>query len=274
MPKYQRGHRVRPNVVEIHLRFERLISLAETVDADRKRRGLPPAAAGTRAQLLVAYATFNDRLRLLAVETAGQARQEALDQLKRKQKRPDTGQGPHLRGAVRCRPLYRFGKLETGEVGIGDIERLDKVVNPLSPEFGPYWRAIEYGTRRHVGRIIYGYYFGTGLSGQPDRPRSEFAGSPSPPHPIFVTARAARALYGGVGFSGGAGVRGGAGGLGTIRNPIVAQGFLEAGYDRTKAPWLAGLRAVERAVDRELTPILTRTAPRPAGARLPRGRRR
>jgi hypothetical protein len=74
-----------------------------------------------------------------------------------------------LRKSVKSRPLP--STFPAGAVGIADIEELDKgTINPSAPTKGAYWRAQEYGTTAHVGRIVPGY-FGTG-PGQASSPAS------------------------------------------------------------------------------------------------------
>ena len=121
-------------------------------------------------------------------------------------------------------PANRTGlRIPTGEVGIADVDELDKVVNPLTPSAGPYWETQEYGYSGHVGRKIHGLFFGPGLSGGGEVPNPSYKGGGGP-HPIFVA---------------------GPGGGGTIDEPIQPRRFIQKGAKAGEADWLAGLKVVE-----------------------------
>lgn len=68
----------------------------------------------------------------------------------------DTTPGPHL--GDRVRSLALPAGIPGGAIGYGDLDDLEKAVDPKFPEFGTYWRAIEYGSDHMVGRIIPGYF--------------------------------------------------------------------------------------------------------------------
>jgi hypothetical protein len=91
---------------------------------------------------------------LLGTRGAAKADAYIRDRLRQTQVRPDASH--RLRDAVRSVPLTN--PLPGGAVGIASIEALDKgAVNPSHPN-NPYWRAQEYGTAAHVGRIVPGYF--------------------------------------------------------------------------------------------------------------------
>jgi hypothetical protein len=248
---------------EVHAKFDRLLVTAELLERRRGRlrgrlsaRSIPP---GMHRELLIAYRDFNRSLDELAVRTAARATRIVKSQFDASRVRRNTRMAPHLRGAIRSRPLRPLGALGTGTVGIGDIRALDRVTNLTSPGYGPYWRAQEYGTGgradlpgdpaygktipAQAGRVIRGHFFGPGLT-DPDVPRAVYAGGGGP-HPIFVSARSARAIRGGVGFAGGGGRRGGLGGLGTIRKEIDGGHFIREGADRARVGWWREMRRIE-----------------------------
>lgn len=261
-----------PDVADTHVLFLKAVRAAELVDAERRRAGLPAIAAATRAQLLRAYDEFNRDMESHAQITAQRARENMQRRLKQTAKRPDTGLRPHLRQALLARPLRRFGPIATGEVGIAPEENLDKVVNPTSPSYGPYWRAQEFGTgssevKSQKGRVIHGYFFDTGLQNPtvPQKNRSD--------QPIFVSGRA-----GGVPVKGGIGPKGGKGGRGVIGQEIQGRHFIRDGANDTLPGWLAGIRRIERQTERRLDVVLrgsrVRTPAQRAARRVTGPRRR
>lgn len=244
-----------PSVGTIHEEFVAAIATFEAVEAAWAAAGKPGVAIATVDRLRLSYLEFNRSLDAVARDTSVAAKARIVGILKLRQKRPGTGLGPHLAGAIRCRPIKDFGNLGTGEVGIADIATLDAVVNPFGPQYGPYWRAIELGTRRHVGRQVVGAFFGTGLSGGP------FAPDPSQfrAHPVFVTSSQGADVFGGLGFGGGFGVAGGKGGRRmTIRRAIDPEYFIRDGATLASREWRARMLAVEDAAIRQLRPV---TAP-------------
>jgi hypothetical protein len=46
-----------------------------------------------------------------------------------------------------------------GTVHVGLTEELDKIVNPISPQWGQFWQAQEYGTTHQKGREIFGTFY-------------------------------------------------------------------------------------------------------------------
>lgn len=237
------------DIATVHHEFARTIRLAETVEAAFTRAGRPGAYAATLRVLLDSYLEFNRGLDRVADRAAVDAKADILRVLKTRRKRPDTGQGPHLRGAIICRPIKDFGTLGTGEVGIADIDRLDRVVNPFGPQYGPYWRAIEEGTTKHVGRQVHGAFFGKGLGSGPFAPsQADFRR-----HPVFVTSAQGRGLFADAGFQGGFGKQGGGGGRRmTIGRPIEPQHFIRDGADAAEVVWRAGIAAVQARAIKQL----------------------
>lgn len=221
MAVYKTGLVVR-DVLETHRRFDELLTRLAVAKS--------PIARRMRGDVLAAYAQFNRDLEQLAQRTSVAATRHIQQQLKRTAKRPDNRLRPHIKDSIVCRPTGPGGfRIPTGWVGIADIEELDKVVNPLTPQYGPYWRTQEDGFAGHQGRKIHGLFFGPGLTGGGERPASAFKGGGGP-HPIFVA---------------------GPGGAGTIDEPIQARHFIERGAREAGRDWLAQLQAVEsRAIAR------------------------
>lgn len=62
--------------------------------------------------------------------------------------RPSSASGGLSRRIV-SRPLPPPAGLPIGGFGIADVDELDKVINPLTPHHGPYWRAQEWGYAGH-----------------------------------------------------------------------------------------------------------------------------
>lgn len=238
MALYERAFVVE-NAAQIHKLFQTTILEAEAVERLQRRRGLSVAGA-TRRNLLRAYGTWQREMDDLSRATAAEATKAIKEKLKTTAKRPDTGVGPHLRDLIRCRPLS-VGGFTTGSVGIADIGELNKAVNPLGPQYGPYWFAQEEGSTRNVGREITGFFFGTGYAGPPSPPDP----AQSRQHPIFVTGAQGAAAFGGAGFDGGAGVAGGRGRRMLIQRPIQARHFIRDGANQARGAWFAGLRRIE-----------------------------
>lgn len=244
------------DVADIHLRFNRLIKEAQSInklDRRLRQRGLAARtgqAAATERELLRAYALFNRELEALARDTAKDADLKIRQQLVATKKRVGrTGKRPGLMDVIHSRPVHRFRGVATGEVGVADEAWLDRAVNPLGPQYGPYWFAQEFGSTAQLGRMIRGFFGDAG--GPIDVPRAQFKGGGGP-HPIFYPAGA------GAGASGrgqGPGTRGGRGGWGTIDHPIQARHFIRDGATRAFADYLVGVARVESNVLRRLRGI-------------------
>lgn len=155
--------------------------------------------------------------------------------------RPSTP-GPHLGSRVQSMPLPDPGILPGGAVGFGDIQALDKAVDPRHQDAGSYWRAIEYGSHAAVGRILVGYF----QPGFRVPSQSEFRN-----HPMFMTQSAS-------GFA--AGMSGAPAML--VQNPIDPKHFLRDGSHDAIA---FHERQMERIQDTAIASMWTATtAPRTA----------
>lgn len=274
MPRYQEGY-ITADIAAVHASFNRIIDELTTVT-----RSFGPGGGRRRAEAvamretaLIAYARFNENLDLLAIGSAREAREAVRGVLKTTRSRPDSRMKPQLRDKIRARPIKVLGPLGTGAVGIGDIDELDKAVNPFNPSAGPYWRAQEFGSAHNIGRVLKGFFYGPGVSGQPSPPNSAYSGGGGP-HPIFVTSRQQGDAFGGLGFKGGGGARGGFGNYGTVNAPIKARHFLHNGARAGYAGWRTGLRRVERQAVRDLTKVEAELVAAIEGDRLRRLRRR
>lgn len=255
-----------PRIAEVHLLFRDAIRAAEEAEAAWAAVGQPGAADATRRELLRAYAEFNAGLNTIARDTAKLATAETKAALKASRRRPDTGMTPHLATAIVSRPLRRFGALATGEVGVADIEVLDAVVNPVSPQYGPYWRAQEDGTLHQAGRVVYGGFYGSGGAPGPFKPDPAFRSPAKGPHPVFISTHNARGILSSAGFSGGPGKQGGAGGgKMTIGVELPARHFIRKGANAALAQWRTDIAALQANVDKRIaaaiSPLVTGRRP-------------
>jgi hypothetical protein len=252
VPRYVTGFVV-DDILTAHQMFEKVLLHA---------RALGPQAKGTVVLIESAYRLFNADLNELARVSAIDAEKKMREQLRKTAKRPDTGIAPHLRSALKARPIRTVGRLGTGVVGVADKNALEKVTSPV--DGFAYWKVQEEGTRANVGRTIRGYFFDRGYA-NPTRPAPGYTGTPAA-QPIFRPGRLGNLPRS---VSGGIGPQGGQGGKGVIRNPIAARHFIRDGAARAHVDWLAGLRAVEVTALANL-----RAAIRPGPARRVRRARR
>lgn len=264
------------DVADVHRLFAEAFRAAREADRALAAAGLATRSQATLAELRAAYLAFNDGLRTHAQATAHDADRRMKRILKDKQVRPDTGLSPHLSSLIKSRPVSVIGHgIETGAVGIASEDSLNKAINPTSPQYGPYWRAQEYGTGSpevvsQIGRTIYGYFYGTGLVG-PSRPQSQYAGGRGP-HPIFVSSSSAQAAGAEVGISNyGGGKRGGKGGKGVIQKEIEGKHFIRDGANEALAEWRLGMRQIEQSTISRLQSVVS---PRTPGRRRAQRRRR
>lgn len=266
MPTYQRIFAA-SDVAQVHRLFLEAMRAARIADQALRASGRRPRSQATLAELQRAYTAYNDELAALARKTARDADNRMRAKLRARRVRPDTKLSPHLASMIRSRPIRLAVGLESGAVGIADEEWLDKAVNPTSPQYGPYWRAQEYGTGAtdpttgysvpsQVGRVIHGYFYGPGLT-NPTRPQSQYAGGGGP-HPIFVSSKSAGAAGESVGISGyGGGKRGGKGGRGVIGVEIQGKHFIRDGANEALVEWRMGMSQIETSTITRLKSLLT-----------------
>lgn len=241
MPTFVRGF-VIPDVVTVHELFQRCMTDADRLILEERAAGRSVGGPKLLAELRIAYRDFNLGLRYAADKAAARATKGMIERLKAGRMRPSAESVPALEDLVQAMPLS-LGQFETGSVGVANIEMLNRAINPHSRGYGPYWRAIEYGTGQggvpsQVGRILYGSFTGPG-GGGPTRPLPEYAGGGGP-HPIFMS--------GGGGSTRVDGER--VVGLGTIGKEIQAKHFIKFGADEASLQWRAEIAAVQqRALD-------------------------
>jgi hypothetical protein len=169
--------------------------------------------------------------------------------------------GSPLRSAlVARRAAY---PIPTGAVGIADLDRLNAVINPFTPSYGPYWRAQEYGTGAdgvpsQVGRRIHGFFTDRSGIGNAQRP---VAGGGT--HARFISSSSPHALLG---------PRGGSGGPGVIRREIQGRHFIRDGARDGYPEWLRLIRDADQHAIRSLQGL--RGLPAAQIAKVPPRRRR
>lgn len=144
--------------------------------------GLRAEAAKLRLVLLRLWEDYEK----LGARASAKADAFVRSRLRNTQVRPDAS--GRLRSAIRSRPLPvgaggLGGLLPAGAIGIVDLDELDRlVVDPDDRQKRPYWRAQEYGTSAHVGRIVPGYF----QPGSADPSAAEFRVHPYF-KPVFYT---------------------------------------------------------------------------------------
>jgi hypothetical protein len=129
------------------------------------------------AQARAAYQGMVRDYELLAKRGAEKADSLVRDRIRQTAVRPPTS--GRLTAAIQSEPLKL--PFAGGGVGIANLATLDKrAVNPTAKKAGEYWRAQEYGTSAHVGRIIPGFF----MPGRSKPSAAEFRN-----HPYFEQAK-------------------------------------------------------------------------------------
>jgi hypothetical protein len=237
------------DVALTHDKFVTAMELAER---------LGPQAGRTLAQLRAAHSAFTSDLDALARSTARVATVEMRNFERATQVRGGTGRSPHLRVYLTARPL----RPASGSVGVGDEAVLNRAVNPMTPRYGSYWRAQEFGTGNvgaawepkvpsQIGRELRGYFFAAGYR-DPEVPRAIYRGGGGP-HPLFLPGRPQDF---GPRTRGGIGPRGGVGGRGVISVEIKGRHFIRDGANEAERFWLAEIARAQRDAIARLAPIL------------------
>lgn len=244
MPLWVRGYVV-TDVAAVHKEFEKCIRDAGILVDLEKRTRQSLGGAKILADLKATYATFNDNLKGVAKLGAERATKGMHERLRANRVRDPTGSTPPLEDLVVAMPLAPVGGYQTGAVGVGNVDFLNRAINSHSRGYGTYWRAIEYGTGKdgvptQIGRILYGSFVGAGGS-SPTRPLSEYAGGGGP-HPAFVS--------GGVGVSASGGER--VLGFGTIGKEITGKHFIKWGADEAAIAWRSDIAQVQSRALQEL----------------------
>lgn len=175
-----------------------------------------------------------DRLARRTVEVADEA---IVRKLRSSRRRPHTDRSRHLEDSIRSIPFPGLGGVK-----IALIEELDKAVNPGG--YGPYWRAIEFGSvevgNPMTGRTLYGTFTGGGSS--PERPRYEYRRDV-----IGDGAIAPHAQFEWHGEDTGKGI---------IHNEIEGRHFLKEGTDEAWAFYAAEVARIDARVSREVLGLI------------------
>ncbi|GAC1522448.1 MAG: hypothetical protein NVS3B1_07830 [Marmoricola sp.] len=170
-------------------------------------------------------------LRELARVTAVRSVEYIRSELDGTQKRPDNQAAHHLRDLIVSTPSGSTG------VKIALLAELDKAVNAQGG-YGPYWRAIEYGSEAvgniMTGRVLFGRFVGPGHD---DAPRSEYGGADHAPGSEFIFGSEAA---------------GGAAGFGTVAHEIEPRYFLRKGTEHAAIGYGFGIRDLSRKYARRI----------------------
>lgn len=250
------------DVVQTHREFATTLAEVRAFNAWAARKGQPQLLA-LETRLQQAYAIFNRNLDRAATIGAQAAARGMKGVLKQTQLRPDTDRKPHLRELLHSKPAVIPGLrgFATGSVAIGDIDQLEKAIDPDFPQHGSYWRAQNYGTTAHVGREIHGFFHGPG--GSMSRPLAALAGGGTMQHdPMFSPSSKI------------SGPRGGGGGRGMIRVPLKPRHFIERGRDAGYGEWLAAMALAEQDALLSITRAMGTALPGVRGTGMARRRRR
>jgi hypothetical protein len=126
------------------------VLLLDAIDVYMVKQMYPQAA---EVRLIVQR--MSGELERLGPRAAAKAEEYVRDRLRKTAVRPPTS--GRLSDAVKARVIPTT--FQQAAVGVGDIDILDSgAINPNAPKKGSYWRAQEYGTDAHVGRIVPGYF--------------------------------------------------------------------------------------------------------------------
>lgn len=230
------------DVGAVHDEFQKVIADAERLVEMEDRSGEEVGGAKLLKDLNDSYDTFNANLKLVADRAAVRATKGMIERLRADRRRPSSGSVPPLEDLLEASALAPIGRYQTGAVGVGNVDFLNRAVNPHSRGYGAYWRAIEYGTGQggvpsQIGRILYGSFTSAG-GGDATAPMSQYAGGGGP-HSVFIA--------GGVGAGTVNGVR--TEGMGTIGKEVPAKHFIQWGADDAAVAWREDLAtAQDRAV--------------------------
>lgn len=238
MAEWVRGF-VISDVAEVHAKFAKCISDAELLVAEERRTGVDVGAKALLDDLNLAYRQFQSGLQQTAQRGSRAAMEGMIERLKSNRIRPPSGNTPPLEDLITAAPIsVGSGRFETGAVGVANVENLNRATNPHSRGYGPYWRAVEYGTGQdgvpsQIGRILYGAFTDAGGS-DATPPLNEYAGGGGP-HPVFVSA---------------ANNESSVNGLGTIGHEVQGKHFIKLGADAAAVKWRADVAEVQaRALD-------------------------
>lgn len=244
MARYARRYVIQ-DIAKVHLAFAKALRTANQMNAADRARRRPQRARRTVSVLNAMYAQYSRDLDAAAVLGAEAATKAIIKRLDETRVRPVTDKRRHLNTLIVSRPIsLGLRGLATGAVGVADIAELDKAIDPDYPHKGPYWRAQEKGTSKHVGREITGFFHGAAAA---EPPRAIYAGGGGPHSAFSPSSKFTPAA--------GQGSRGGKGGKGTINTPLKARYFIRDGADAGRAEWKAAVLAATAAAVRTPVPV-------------------
>lgn len=175
--------------------------------------------------LLLAMRKLREQLVAMEREVAAAATEILRKWERNTRVRPDThgGGDKRLNDYLVAEPLG--DPLLPGTVGIADLEFLDNNV--------PWWITNEEGSRKQLGRVIYGVFYDDNGFSAPDRDQFR-------EHPLFAPEP-----FGTFGA-----------GIGTIKRPIPERRFVAKAVDEINALWLARFTAIRAEFDLAMTRAL------------------
>lgn len=131
--------------------------------------------------------------------------------------------GRGIRSFIKSRPLAGI----PGGVGVGDIDELQKAVDPDYPQDGSYWKVQEAGFSGHVGREVYGHFYNSPRGGQGYAPSKDRVRTDA----FFRPEKPGRKLK--------------------IKNPIPAKWYLRDGSAEAGRKWQVEYNRIEARFLRE-----------------------
>lgn len=235
------------DVAEVHQEFQKVIDDAERLVDLEKRLNEDFGGAEALKVLKDTYASFNTNLKLVSARAADEATKGMRERIMSDRRRPSSGSIPPLEDLAEASPLAPIGSYQSGGVGVGNVDLLNRAINPHSRGYRSYWRAIEYGTGAgpvpsQVGRILYGSFTSAG-GADPTAPIAGYAGGGGP-HPVFIS--------GGIQSSSmsASGTR--VVGFGTIGVEIKGKHYIEFGTANAAIEWREGIADLQ---DRAITEL-------------------
>lgn len=236
-----------PQVGQVYLEFAALArDLTRQINQERDARRRSLLIARRRAVLQIEQ-EFEEEMKAIARRTSAYATQQIRVRIKRV--RPSAG-APNLAKGVRSRPI---APLIGGVVGVADEAYLDRIRNPRTPGYGPYWRAQEFGT-------------GTAPPHDPPVP-SQRGRKLRGTFYVPGSARPSQSMFRVHAYFKPGGPKGGKGGKGTIRREIPAKHFLRDGADAAAQQYRAEIARLQSRTVARLTAVMTGRAVAAPGIR-------
>lgn len=202
-----------------------------------------------KRQLMELYVETERDLYLVAQEISRYAEESMKMRLEAARKRPK-GSPPHLEDSLKAQPAVQ-GLARLGGVGVGVLDKLNREA--------PYWQVQEEGSAKvypdFLGRELYGSFYPSGASGGREKPRSEYAGHPSPPGAEFTPGASPK-------------------GYGVVRHHIAPKYFMREGAADAFRAYQGHISRVSARVAERIRLIDTLRRKRqriPRGRNIPRG---